>query len=484
MTPTIAPTPKQHEAWQYLNDSATRYLLFGGGAGGGKSWLFCEWLLVTAYFYPGSRGFIARNELKRLMNSTFITWQKVCKYHNIPNDEWYLDGKYNVIRFKNGSTIDLLDVAFKPTDADYERFGSTEYSHGFGEEVGEWHFKAFDVLKSRIGRHKVTTPDGTDITPFPKFGMTCNPTQSWAKRIFYKPWRDGTLPTGYAFVQSLYSDNPYTASEYGAQLAEISDESMRQRLMHGNWDYENEAGVLFKYNDVLDMFTNVIEQDDEKYLIVDVARFGEDSTRFNFFKGLRSYKREFRYGQDTEKTIRDIRDFSIQERIPYSHILVDELNMGAGVVDHLKGVRGFNSSSAPIATVTAIRQQVSIHKDLYGNSQTRQFSNLRAQCTFKLAEMIQKHKIACSIASDQEEIIEEITAHKQKDPEKIDGRLSIIPKEDIKEAIGRSPDIADTFIMRMWFELLNETVVNQPQHSLARLRHTPFQKTSGFSVAE
>jgi phage terminase large subunit len=167
-----------------------------------------------AYFYPGSRGFIGRNELKRLMNSTFVTWSKVCAHHHIPRDDWSLDGKYNVIRFKNGSTIDLLDVSYKPTDPEYDRFGSTEYSHGFGEEVREWHFKAFDVLKSRIGRHKVIL-DGADITPPPKFGLSCNPSKGWLKRVFYDPYQAGTLPAQYAFIQSLYSDNHYTSKEYG-----------------------------------------------------------------------------------------------------------------------------------------------------------------------------------------------------------------------------------------------------------------------------
>jgi hypothetical protein len=66
ITPTIRPTPKQEQAWQKLQDLTTRFLLFGGGAGGGKTWLYCEWLLTWAYFYPGSRGFIGRDELKRL----------------------------------------------------------------------------------------------------------------------------------------------------------------------------------------------------------------------------------------------------------------------------------------------------------------------------------------------------------------------------------------------------------------------------------
>jgi hypothetical protein len=40
--PTIRPTPKQELAWEKLQDSIMRFLLFGGGAGGGKTWLYCR----------------------------------------------------------------------------------------------------------------------------------------------------------------------------------------------------------------------------------------------------------------------------------------------------------------------------------------------------------------------------------------------------------------------------------------------------------
>jgi hypothetical protein len=29
----------------------------------------------------------------------------------------------------------------------------------------------------------------------------------------------------------------------------------------------------------------------------------------------------------------------------------------------------------------------------------------------------------------------------------------LIPKEDVKEVLGRSPDIGDTLLMRAWFEI-------------------------------
>lgn len=472
-TPTIRPTVKQELAWQKLQDATTRFLLFGGGAGGGKTWLYCEWLLVSAYFYPGSRGFMARNELKRLMNSTFVTWSKVCAHHGIPRGDWTLDGKYNVIRFKNGSTIDLLDVSYKPTDPLYERFGSTEYSHGFGEEVSEWHFLAFDVLKSRIGRHKVVV-DGKDITPLPKFGLSANPSKGWVYRVFYAPHRDGTLPPQYAFIQSLYLDNPYTAESYGAQLSEITDKALRQRLKDGNWEYDEDAGTLMRFDNIRDMFSNTIVKDGQKYLIVDVARYGRDKTVFNFWDGLESIKREQYQGIGTDKTIQLIRDFASTEKIPFSHILVDEDGVGGGVVDQLTGIKGFMAGSSPLPTKTMLRRQMLPQANLTveGTRQVANFQNLKAQCAFKLAELVETHRIAAKPGGDQDEIMEDLAQIKQKDMDK-DGKLKIVGKDEVKEALGRSPDSGDTFLMRMWFELIKDATTGTHEQATTAMHRRP-----------
>ena len=209
MTPTIKPTKKQHLAYQELQNDTTRFIGFGGGAEGGKSWLGAEWLLTNCYFYPGTKWFIGRNELKRLMASSYATFRKVCAYHKIPDSDWKLNGQYNYIEFVNGSRIDLLDLKLQPSDPMFQRFGSTEYTGGWIEEAGEVHFLAFDILKVRVGRWK--NEDYGLLTP--KILLTCNPEQNWLYRIFYKPWKNKTLKEGYAFIQALYSDNPYTAEE-------------------------------------------------------------------------------------------------------------------------------------------------------------------------------------------------------------------------------------------------------------------------------
>ena len=55
---------KQLEAYDVLQDNKTKYIVYGGAAGGGKSWLGSEWLLQCAYYIPNSRWFIGRNNIK------------------------------------------------------------------------------------------------------------------------------------------------------------------------------------------------------------------------------------------------------------------------------------------------------------------------------------------------------------------------------------------------------------------------------------
>lgn len=439
MKPIIKPTVKQEEAWNKLRDDKTRFIVFGGGAGGGKSWLGAEWLMTNCYIYPDSRWFIGREELSRLMKSSYVTFQKVCSHHKIPTLDWRLNGQYNYIEFFNGSRIDLLDLALQPRDPFFERFGSLEYTGGWIEEAGEVNFGAFDVLKSRVGRHKNKE---FGLIP-PKIFITCNPKKNWLYQKVYKPYRSGDLSQEFAFIQSLYGDNKYTAEEYGEQLKQITDKATKQRLMFGNWEYEDDANSLIDYDSLIDLFTNTVDESNQKFLIADIARYGQDKTVIMLWKGYKVYKIETWERQGLDVTSDRIKELSIKEKIPYSHILVDEDGVGGGIVDTLRGIKGFVNNSSPIHKTHNILQK-------------ENYRNLKTQCAYILAkEIVNKNiSIKCENEDTKQIIIEELEQIKSKDVDK-EGKLQIVPKEEVKETIGRSPDYSDCLLMRMYFKIKN-----------------------------
>lgn len=451
LTPTIAPTKKQHRAFQLLRDDETRFLLFGGGAEGGKSWLGAEWLLTNCYMYPGTKWFVGRNELKRLMASSYATFRKVCSFHGIPDGDWKLNGQYNYIEFLNRETglydgqssrIDLLDLAYKPSDPMFQRFGSTEYTGGWIEEAGEVNYLAFDVLKVRIGRWK---NDIYGLDPA-KILLTCNPEQNWLYRVFYKPWKNGTLKNGYAFVQSLYKDNPFTAKEAGLRLDEISDPVLRMRLKMGLWEYSSADNSLVDYDSIVDIFTNTPEYSEEKYLTADIARHGSDKSVIGLWKGYDLYKVITREKQGIDITATEIKTIIAEEKIPYSHVIADEDGVGGGVVDILRGIKGFVGNSPATKTREEIKE----------GKPKQNYGNLRSQCGYMLAEKIIDHKIAVTYPDLEEAVKEFITEDLQQLKRKevaIEAPLRLIAKEDIKEALGRSPDYGDMMMMRMYFDL-------------------------------
>lgn len=445
----IFPTEKQYLAWEALQDPEIAEIHFGGGAGGGKTWLGCESRLVRAYAYPGYKSFIARNELKRLLASAFVTFGKVCKSHNIPEDDWKYNGQYNYIEFRNGSRIDLLDVSFKPTDPMYERLGSMEFTDGWVEEAGEVPFMAIDILQSRIGRHM---NEEFDLKPDTLY--TYNPNKGWVRGV-YKKFKDGTLPKDVVFIQSLYGDNPYTKDIYGKQLDRIKDPAMRARLKLGSFDYDSDPAQLTDSDAILDLFTNTLPSDphdeDDKYLTEDVARHGVDKTVIYIWRGWTIIGVRIYGKQDTFVTSEKTKNILKDEQIPYSHAIADEDGIGGAVVDNVKGIRGFIANSSPFKNPET--------------DEIENYINLKTQCSYILANKINTHQMAINVKPEnfksevngityevwKEMLIEELEYIKSKSSN-ADTKLRIISKDEVKEQLGRSPDFSDTAMMRAHFE--------------------------------
>ena len=360
------------------------------------------------------------------MASTYITWCKVCQYHNIPREQWSLNGQYNYIEFFNGSRIDLLDIKYLPSDPLYERFGSLEYSDGAIEETGEIDFLAYDILKTRISRHL-----NKELGIRPTMALTGNPKKNWTYSTFYLPSKNGTLPENIKFIQALYGDNYHTADQYGKQLASIQDNSTKERLMFGNWEYDADPATLIDYETINNLFSNIYADKGRKRIVADIARYGSDRAIITTWEGFHLIE-YFAFNISSTVDIKNaINALRMKHKIQSSDILVDEDGIGGGIVDDLR-CKGFVNNSKP---------------------SNANYQNLKSECGYTLAEKISQIYIACDLPEKEKEMImQELGMLKTYDADK-DGKLRILPKEKIKENIGRSPDWLDCFIMRMWYEV-------------------------------
>lgn len=237
-------------------------------------------------------------------------------------------------------------------------------------------------------------------------------------------------------------------------------ESYRQEILA---EYLDNLGALFRYDSLIDVFSNTITKNNEKYLIVDIADDGSDKTIFSFWEDLEEYRREEFSRMNTETIVNQIREYASQDRIPYSHIAVDAIGVGAGVASSsmLDGVVGYKSSYQAIKTEPSI---VALPNVSYIREppMVSDFKNLRSQCVFKLAELVNNHQIASRCAGRQKEVIIEELQHYQ-DVSQGDGKRMATQKEDIKEIIGHSPDASDCFIMRCFFEIMRKVLPAQSE---------------------
>jgi len=252
-------------------------------------------------------------------------------------------------------------------------------------------------------------------------------------------------------------DNPFLPREELKKAKEEMDADIyRQEILA---EYLDNTGSLFRYDALEDLFTNTITKSPEKFHIVDIADDGSDKTVSSLWEGLELYQIDQYERLNTEGIISMIREKNAQHRVPYSQTAVDAIGVGAGVASSslLDGIIGFKSSYRAMRIDQSIVQLPNVHYLTHAPLVT-EYKNLRSQCIFTLAELVNNHKIACRISDVRikERIIEELSLYQ--DAGVGDGKRMATQKEDIKALLGRSPDLSDTLIMRCYFQIRSKLV--------------------------
>jgi hypothetical protein len=427
-------------------DDTTADIVYGGSKGSGKSYLGVSLIFGDAFIYPGTAYFIARKSLTNIRKFTIPSIHEVFEHWGINSTQWSYNGQDNYYKLANGSMVYLLDAKYLPSDPEYYRFGSMQMTRGWIEEAGEFEEAAKNNLNASIGRWK------NDLYKLkPKLLQTCNPAKNYLYREYYIPQKNGTIDSWKRFVQALPQDNKRLPEGYLENLERSLNPNERERLLHGNWEIDTDASALMDYNKIIDSFSNTHVPTGRKCITADMARLGGDKIVIVEWDGFRGHIRFYnKQGLDTTASMLEAGRSRLG--IGKSDVLVDEDGLGGGVVDFY-GCKGFVNNSR------ALPSPSSPQRDAKGNIQPENFDNLKSQCYYKLAERVNANGVYLTYDDDRVKqwVIQELEQVKQKKLDS-DMKKGVIPKDQVKELIGRSPDFADALMMREAFELMPKFV--------------------------
>jgi len=416
------PTPRQHLAWQYLQDTTTNHILYGGSVGSGKSYIGCMWVFLSCIQYPGVRYLIGRARLNNLKKTTLKTFIDICKSFKF--SQYSINHASNIVYFDNGSEIILADLYSYPNDENYDRLGSLEITGAFIDELSEISYKGFEVLTSRI-RYKLNEYNLT-----PKLFCASNPYQGWSKNYFFIPYTEGREIEHVKFIPALPTDNPHLPKEYLETLNRTLDPALKQRLLQGDWNFDGDEYNLFQYEKLQQSFYNeyFVNPSDKDYITVDVGDLGKDKTIIALWKGWNCKKIYKLEKNETTQVVAKVNEIRSQYKVPISHIIIDSIGVGAGVASLLKGCVRYMASNKSINTG---------------------YKNIKTEMMYKFAERINNLEVNFSF-SYSDDIIQEAILYKKEFGNNV---ASITSKDTIKQKLGRSPDIIDSLYLRAYFDI-------------------------------
>lgn len=226
---------------------------------------------------------------------------------------------------------------------------------------------------------------------------------------------------------------------YLGNLMAQSEED-RASLLDGNWKISSAGNDLINYVKLKDTFTNDFIKGGRRCITADIALKGSDLLVICVWDGWRLIDIDVVEKTKGDGVIKAIKALAHKYKVPQSEIVYDDDGAGSFIDGFIKNARAFKNGA----------------KARKGEN----YTNLKTQMYFKIAEVINNGGLYISpeVANKMvkgktimNHIIDERRAIKR---DKIDDdrKLCIIPKAQMKNIIGHSPDFLDAIMMRFFLE--------------------------------
>jgi hypothetical protein len=201
-------------------------------------------------------------------------------------------------------------------------------------------------------------------------------------------------------------------------------------------EQEDENDQIYDYDSICNLFTNsFIIKPNKKYMSCDIAYLGSDLFVITIWNGL-VIEKVIAIDKIDETAIGNMMiKLAEQYNIPYSNIVYDA-----------DGLRKFTANSL---------KKLTNAKPFVNNAppkKDKNYGNLKAECAFKLRELLQTDQIFCEDPEFRKQIVNELESIRLED-QNVEGKIRLEKKSKHKERTGGSPNFFDSLMMRMLFEI-------------------------------
>lgn len=276
-------SPKQSEFISDLSGKRSKFILFSGGRGCGKSLALCVKMYLIAKGFPGIRILLGRRHLADIERTTLQDFFKL-----VPPTEYEYRVKDGLINFKNGSQIVLIGLdamQSSASESDLKKAEQKTKSLNLGayflDQLEEIEYVVFQKLNDTM---RMVSPEVSakfiDLTPeeralaqemspkelwekyqvvdYPRQGsMTTNPANFWAYHYFKLGERmneDGNWvpkqhPDCKLLEGSMLDNKDNLPSDFIRDRLNLPD-SERRRMVYGEWNMDvlTKGAVFAKEN--------------------------------------------------------------------------------------------------------------------------------------------------------------------------------------------------------------------------------------------
>jgi phage terminase large subunit len=451
--------PKAQELFETVFSFEKNIIFYGGAIRGGKTFNLLGALVLLLRMFPGSRAAIIRKDFEMLKKSTLPSAKKVFPSNFLRLKDssryiWEADSKQYGAPL-NGEVFFFGENYEK--DKELSRFDGLEINFAIIDQIEGITPQGFSKVIERTGSYFIPGLKETEQPP-PIILASLNPARNWVKSLVYDRFQKGRLPQNWAYIPAKITDNPFVPQSYLNSLEQLKLTSPKEylRRVEGDWNYGDDPSALIDSEALEDMFSNDFKNPSSvKYISADVARYGRDKSIILVWKGFEVIDFE-EISSDKEKkkgsTVyfeNRVKFYAKKYNVTRSYIAIDADGIGGGPVDHLK-CRGFVNNSRAIGKTIVQGKNIK-------NSEV--YQNLKTQCAYLLAQKINQNILFWKNCPEEVKasVIEELSFIREETPGS-DRKKRIIPKDKIKQLLGKSPDWADAIIIRMLFTFKKSSI--------------------------